>query len=196
MPPPTPPSIPPYQRVMVFVDGTNLLTSMAKLLEIKFNRKKTLSDKHSEAAIRAAKIVIGNPFSGIKYKIIRQYWFSSYRGNDTDRIEIAERLRRNSFEPVLFKKKPDNREKGVDIALTMSLLLNAINQNFDISLLVAGDEDYVELVNEIKRYGPRIYGAFLDLGLSNELKLACDRFTKLNIDKISEEVKQNIIDEM
>lgn len=196
MPPPTPPSIPPYQRVMVFVDGTNLLTSMAKMLEIQFNRKKTLSDKHSESAIRAAISLIQNPLPEPKFKTIRRYWFSSYKGNDNERIEISERLRRYNFEPVLFKKKPDNREKGVDIALTMSMLLNAINQNFDISLLVAGDEDYVGLVNEIKRYGQRIQGAFLDLGLSNELKLACDRFAVLKIDKISEEVKQNIIDEM
>lgn len=196
MPPPTPQPLPTYQRVMIFVDGTNLLTNMAKSLGIKLKKDKTLSDKHSESAIVAAISLIQNPFSGIKYKVIRQYWFSSYRGNDCDRIAIAERLRKKNFEPVLFKKKPDNREKGVDIALTMSMLLNSINQNFDIGLLVAGDEDYVGLVNEVKRYGARINGAFIEYGLSNELRLACDEFRVLKINNISNDMKQQILDEL
>jgi uncharacterized LabA/DUF88 family protein len=196
MPPPTPPAIPPFQRVMIFVDGTNLLTSMAKMLDIQFNRKKTLSDKHSESSLSAATNLIQHPFGGIKFKVIRKYWFSSYKGNDYDRIEISERLRNKGYEPVLFKKKPDNREKGVDIALTMSFLLNAINQNFDIGLLVAGDEDYVGLVNEVKRYGPRIYGSFLEFGLSKELKLSCDKFTLMKINIVTDEMKEKIILDM
>jgi hypothetical protein len=56
------------------------------------------------------------------------------------------------------------------------MLVNAFNRNFDIGILVAGDEDYVGLVNEVKRYGPRIYGAFFEHGLSPELRLSCDTF--------------------
>lgn len=195
MPPPTPPPIPTYQRVMVFVDGTNLLESMAKSLGIQLPNKKALSDKHSEAAISSAINLMQIGYGGPKYKIIRKYWFSSYKGNDHLRIEIATRLRKHDFDPVLFKKKKNNREKGVDIALTMSMLINAINQNYDICLLVAGDEDYLGLVNEIKRYGPQIHGSFLEMGLSNELKLACDRFKVLNTNKIAPQSKQQILDE-
>ena len=125
--------------------------------------------------------------SGKSYNLIRRYWFSSFKGTDQDRKEIGNRLRDNNFEPVLFKKH-NNREKGVDIALTMSMLTNAFNQNFDIGILFAGDEDYVELVKEVKRYGPQIYGRFFDLefGLSDELKLAFDHFAVLKMGNIPE----------
>jgi uncharacterized LabA/DUF88 family protein len=124
-----------------------------------------------ETAIRVGASLINSLYSSGKYKVIRRYWFSSYTGNDETRFEFAQRLRSHNFEPVIFRKK-GNREKGVDIALTMSMLRNAFNQNYDIGLLVAGDEDYLELVTEIKRYGPRVEGAFLEGGLSGELKLA------------------------
>ena len=62
----------------------------------------------------------------------------------------------HNFEPVLFQKR-DGREKGVDIALTKEMLVNALHQNFDIGFLFAGDKDYVSLVSEVKRYGPRVW---------------------------------------
>jgi hypothetical protein len=34
------------------------------------------------------------------------------------------------------------------------MLVNAFNQNFGMEYLVIGDEDYVGLVHEVKRYGP------------------------------------------
>jgi len=83
------------------------------------------------------------------------------------------------MEPILFKKK-GNREKGVDIALTKEVLVNAFNQNFDVGLLVAGDEDYVGLVHEVKRYGQIIHGTFFEEGLSNELKVEFDQFFNLS----------------
>jgi uncharacterized LabA/DUF88 family protein len=60
------------------------------------------------------------------------------------------------------------------------MLVNAFNQNFDIGFLIAGDEDYVGLVNEVKRYGPIVRGAFFEHGLSEELRLACDSFIYMN----------------
>ena len=56
------------------------------------------------------------------------------------------------------------------------MLVNAFNQNYDIGILVAGDKDYARLVNEVKRYGPIIYGAFLQNGLSEDLQISVDKF--------------------
>ncbi len=80
----------------------------------------------------------------------RRYWFASYQGSNDVQKRINETLRQMDFEPVLFKKRI-GRKKGVDIALTMNILTNAFNQNYDIGILFAGDEDYVELVKEVKR---------------------------------------------
>jgi hypothetical protein len=59
------------------------------------------------------------------------------------------------------------------------MLVNAFNQNFDVGYLIAGDEDYVGLVNEVKRYGPIAKGAFFQHGLSEELYLTFDSFEYL-----------------
>ena len=58
----------------------------------------------------------------------------------------------------------------------MSMLTNAFNQNYDIGILFAGDEDYVEVVKEVKRYGPIIVGSYFKDGLSDNLKLSFDHF--------------------
>lgn len=156
---------------MTFVDGTNFLCHSSEELDVRFK-----AEKPPPCALSAATTLIyllGQRKLGTGR--IRNYWFSYYKGSEVDYKQIAEELRKNDFEPVLFKKRGD-REKGVDIALAKEMLVNAFNQNFELGLLVAGDEDYVCLVNEVKRYGQIIYLAFFSRGLSDELKLACDKF--------------------
>ena len=51
----------------------------------------------------------------------------------------------------------------------------------DIAILVAGDEDYVNLVQDVKRYGVRITGSFFKHGTSPLLRLSVDYFHQLNI---------------
>jgi len=131
------------ERVMVFVDGSNFLIELSKELNIQFR-----ADRPPPSASRYVQQMIKR--IGIRYNIIRSFWFASYQGSDEYRDKIRSYLREYEFEPVLFKKK-DGKEKGVDIALTKEMLVNAFNQNFDIGYLIAGDGDYVGLVNEVKR---------------------------------------------
>ena len=46
---------------------------------------------------------------------------------------------------------------------------------------MAGDEDYVDLVKDIKRYGVRITGSFFEEETSPKLRLAVDYFHPLGI---------------
>ena len=165
------------KRFMVFVDGTNLLVQMSKVIEVGFRAEKPPASAFALAQhlITAASSAKG----GYKYDTIRKYWFASYQGNDEMHTQLCQDLRKHNFEPVLFNKRGKNKEKGVDIALTMEMLVNAFNGNFDVGLLIAGDEDYVELVREVKRYGPIVVGAFFSKGLSERLKLEFDGFQLL-----------------
>ena len=81
---------------------------------------------------------------------------------------------------MLYQNKEGSPEKGVDIGLAKEMLVNAFNQNFDIGFLIAGDKDYLELVYEVKRYGPNIFGGFFKEGLSPELRLAFDFFVEFD----------------
>jgi len=162
-----------YKRTMVFVDGSNFLIEFAKELKVDFR-----ADNPPPAAIAAVSWLISS-FSTNKIldmDVIRSYWFSSYQENENDGDIIREILRQNYLEPVIFKKKK-GREKCVDIALTIEMLVNAFNKNFDVCLLISGDEDYIPLVKEVKRYGPRVWVSFFSShGLSNSLRIAADMF--------------------
>ena len=158
---------------MYFVDGTNLLRRISDVTGLNFR-----ADKPPEEALNLARGLIshgGRAFNRSNSLVIREYWFASYQGNDEQETKISSSLRHHRFEPILFKKQ-QGREKGVDIALTKEMLVNAFNQNYDIGFLIAGDEDYLGVVSEVKRYGPRVFGAFFENGLSTRLKLAFDEF--------------------
>jgi hypothetical protein len=163
------------KRVMVFVDGTNFLRGIGRELKLENFRAEKPPDPVLELAYNYVLDTIPVWVRSREHFHIRTYWFASYQGNDLDERRINEILRKFHFEPVLFRKRK-GREKGVDIALTMSMLINAFNQNYDIGILFAGDEDYVELVKEAKRYGPIIVGSYFKDGLSDSLKLSFDDF--------------------
>jgi uncharacterized LabA/DUF88 family protein len=93
---------------------------------------------------------------------------------------LARTLRDSGFDPVLFRRRGD-REKGVDIALTKEMLVNAFARNAEVSVLIAGDEDYVGLVNEVKRYGQIVWGGFFENGMAPRLRLALDSFEDLTM---------------
>lgn len=161
-------------RGMIFVDGSNLLVQMSKSLGVEFK-----AYSPPGAAIAFSQRLCNAAVLKRAMRPVRYYWFASYRGSEDYKEEYSELLRSFDFEPMLFKQKKSGREKGVDIALTKEMLINAFNQNYDHAVLVAGDEDYLGLVAEVKRYGPTVDGCFFKDGLSKSLRLAFDKFTFL-----------------
>ena len=169
----------PNLRYMRFVDGTNFLTQMAKELKIELNPYKPIP----ESIIFSTTWIKSIPVSITGY-VIRNYWFGSYMGDKPYCAMLTKELRKCNFEPVLFQKI-GNKEKGVDIGLAKEMLVNAFNQNFDVGWLFSGDEDYVGLVKETKRYGQIINGSFFKQGLSPELQVAFDEFILLKENQAS-----------
>ena len=172
------------QKLMAFVDGTNLLTEMGKKIGASYSAY-TPSD---EVISLGAMIV--NEFlnkrlcfevSVTDYTRLRKYWFGSYQGSPEGLLNLKTMLRKREYEPMIYQKFKGGREKKVDIAVAKEMLINAFHHNYDIALLVAGDEDYVDLVQDLKRYGVFVIGAFFPQGRSPDLELACDRFCTLEI---------------
>jgi uncharacterized LabA/DUF88 family protein len=187
---------------MVFIDGTNFLSQIGRVLNITFQAHKPPFSAFDLAAelIRRIQNGISRDNTILQHPAIRSFWFGSYKGDEAYHIELIEYLRLRGFEPVLFKMK-NKQEKGVDIALTRQMLLNSFQQNYDVGLVIAGDEDYVELINDVKRFGIVVHGSFFEgLGLSRELKLTFDYFRPMddinNIDKILTSKKEKILKEV
>jgi uncharacterized LabA/DUF88 family protein len=185
-----------YRRLMVFVDGSNFLIQLCKELEITNFRP----ERPPRSVLTLAEKLISKTTNISRYASefahIRRYWFSSYAGNDNDYSSLRIILRELDFEPVLFKKHQDKKEKGVDIALTKEMLVNAFNSNFDIAILFAGDEDYFSLVNEVKRYGPIIMGAFFRAGLSPNLQFAFDYFQLIELNMLEDKERETIVSQI
>ncbi len=167
---------PNYKKLMVFVDGTNFLLALKGELSL---GPEFRADKPPAETLNIALHLLKRFEDEYGMVKIRKYWFSSYQGSEKAGERIAKELRECGFEPVLFKKKKGRKEKRVDIALAKEMLVNAFHQNFDVGYLVAGDEDYVDLVNEVKRYGQIIRGAFFGMSMSDKLEIALDDFVDI-----------------
>ena len=191
-----------YKRYMVFIDGTNYLSQIGRVLDIKFHAQKPpfpVFDLASDLITRIQNSV-SRDNTILQHPPIRRFWFGSYQGDEDYHIDLKEYLRARSFEPILFKAK-NKKEKGVDIALTREMLLNTFQQNFDIAIVIAGDEDYIELINDVKRFGIVVFGSFFKgQGLSRELKLTYDYFSPMDdlnkIDEILSNRKEKILKEI
>ena len=85
-------------------------------------------------------------------------------------------VRANGFDPGVFKRRI-GKSKGVDIALVTYFLIHAVDDNYDWVVLVAGDQDYLPLVSEVKRRGKVVVVAFFEEeGIGEQLKVEADHF--------------------
>jgi uncharacterized LabA/DUF88 family protein len=123
-----------------------------------------------------------NSFNGLRSYLhpygMRAYYYTSMKADDS-RIDAAtERLWELGFTPQVFKKiRKEDKAKGVDIALTKDMLIHASQNHYEVACLLAGDGDYVPLVEEVKRFGKIVVCIFFGgNGLSPTLKIACDEF--------------------
>jgi uncharacterized LabA/DUF88 family protein len=126
-------------------------------------------------------INITNSPAKVQSQAIRSYYYTSVVGDSNKIKAIRTSLWNIGFHPEIFKKDRKNtKAKGVDIALSKDLLVNAFYNNYDVAVLIAGDGDYIPLVQEVKRLGKVVCTAFLsNIGLSEELKLSSDWFFDL-----------------
>lgn len=113
---------------------------------------------------------------------IRAMYYTSMVGDDDAIKNVEGRLWALGSSPAVFKKARRNlKAKGVDIALTKDMLSHAYLDNYDVAVLMAGDGDYVPLVEEVKRLGKRVHLAFFDAdSTAFALKIACDKFRALD----------------
>jgi uncharacterized LabA/DUF88 family protein len=174
-------------RWMMFVDGENFAirgqrVAKAEKLEFEegdfFRRDAFLWLPNVKAR---ACIAHGTDALPLQSTSIRSYYYTSTTGADDVIRKVRSDLRALDFDAHVFKRPTDTsrKSKGVDISLTTDMLSNAFMNNYDAALLIAGDADYIPLVEQVKRLGKVVYGGFFEhaeAGLSEELRLATDTF--------------------
>jgi uncharacterized LabA/DUF88 family protein len=174
MPQPFPASTPTNARVMMFIDGENLAIRYRELLGDRepVNHVKFVRDVYVWS--RYASRMDG------PHHYIRRHYYTSTQGDAVTLEQVAEALIEMGIEaPRVFQKPKGKRAKRVDITLATEMLTHAHRHNFDVAVLVAGDEDYVPLVEAVTREGRQVALWFVNSGLSAALRRSADHFFDL-----------------
>ena len=168
---------------MAFVDGSNLLIEVGTILGVKLRSDLPSSEHLSLATQTVTKAlreqVVDGPAGA--NRIVRRYWFGSVQGSEELLAERQRWLREQGYEAVLFHKRKGREGKGVDLAVAREMLMHGFSKNYSTAVLVAGDEDYLGLIHDLKRLGVFVVLAFFEChSLSAKLRLAADAFVSLH----------------
>ena len=194
---------PPTERVMVFIDGSNIFwASRARGLYIDY-------------------VKLTNLFVGSNRRLVRPYFYCAvgvpprpsqisfhdklkYSGFTVVTKSLRRRVSKARLVAVFDSKKQEwkdtnvkdlvkvekDEEKGVDVALVTDMLSMAYKNAYDTAILVGGDEDYLSTVGDIKLIPKRVeIAAFSDSDsndpprwittICREMKMIADHFYPL-----------------
>jgi uncharacterized LabA/DUF88 family protein len=73
-------------------------------------------------------------------------------------------------------------QKGVDVKLATDLLVQSFKNNYDTAVLVTGDGDLAEAVEQVSEEGKHVENVFFQKGSSPFLRSKCDIFRELTVD--------------
>jgi len=79
-------------------------------------------------------------------------------------------------------KKPSQSQKtaSVDINITIDVLRHCYNKDVEAVYILAGDGDYIPLIEEAMRTGTRVFIGALSEGRNDRLRVAADEFIDLD----------------
>ena len=163
-------------HAMVFVDGENLAIRYGNMLR----QKDAKPSQHIlyKPSVYVWSKAINNIclFGGA----IRKHYYTSVSGDQLLVTEVVDELKSYGIEaPKVFKKTKTRGSKRVDITLTADMLLHASRKNYDIAVLIAGDEDYVPLVEAVMSEGCQVFVWFIEDGISPLLRRTADYYADL-----------------
>jgi uncharacterized LabA/DUF88 family protein len=139
-------------RVMVFIDGSNLYHSLKEV----FRRTDLDIGKLSQKLIDKKRLIrcyYYNAAVGLKQEPDRYYRQQAFLDSVQATPYTELRLGR-----LVYNNWPATPpyEKGIDIMLTTDLLTHSFKRNYDVAILVAGDTDYVGAIQAVKNNGQNV----------------------------------------
>ena len=165
------------ERVMIFIDGSNLYHSIKNFFKRTDIDMGKLSNKLLDKR-RLIRIYYYNAKVGLKEEPERyrdqQAFFASVSA-----IPYCE-LRLGRLVYINWPNTPPF-EKGVDIQLATDMITHSFKNNYDVAVLVAGDNDYVGALQSVKDNGKHVEIAlFGKERTSRQLRVAADRVITIN----------------
>ncbi len=159
------------QRVMVFIDGSNLY----HVLDQNCSRHDVQFDK------LARKLANGRDLRRIYYYNIRQE--SDRPDGRVDQDRFLHSLYDTPYVEVrlgIAKQRRDQVvEKGVDVMLATDLVVRAYQDQYDTAILVSGDGDFYPAIQAVKDRGKQVEVAAFESNISAEASRVADLHLKL-----------------
>jgi uncharacterized LabA/DUF88 family protein len=167
-------------RVMIFMDGSNLYHSL----------KKDFGHAHLDFE-RLARKLCGDR------ELIRVHYYNAPlpQEDNPDAYKAQQRFFEGMrdlpyFRVVLgrLEKRPGDVlvEKGVDIKIAVDMMRLAIQDSYDVAVLVSGDGDFASVVEAVQDFGKHVENACTPSSLSRHLRQTCDRVVKLTSEFLSD----------
>jgi uncharacterized LabA/DUF88 family protein len=165
------------ERVMIFIDGSNLYHSLKNHfgrtdLDIgKFCRK--LLGRRQLIRIYYYNAKVGRKEEPEIYKL-QQAFFASINAIPYTELRLGRLVYTN------WPNVPPY-EKGTDVQLATDMITHSFKGNYDVAILVAGDNDYAGAVQAVKDNGKHVEVAlFGKVGTSHQLRATADRVIHIN----------------
>ena len=164
-------------RVMIFIDGSNLYHSLKGF----FKRTDIDIGKFSDKLLdkrRLIRIYYYNARVGQREEPERYHDQQKFFGGITAIPYTELRLGR-----LVYNNWPASPpyEKGVDILLATDMITHGFKNNYDVAILVAGDNDFVGAIQAVKDNGNNLEVAlFGKERTSMQLRRVADRVIDIN----------------
>ncbi len=161
---------PSYSRVMVFIDYRNINNSV-----------RYLDDSLTMDLAALVKKLVG------KRNLVGAYVFDArkmYTDSSDETIAMHNSLREQGFRVIaresLTLKDGHTEQKEVDVSMACEMLEHALNNHYDVAIVVSGDRDFVPAIQKVQTAGKRVEVAAFDDVFNEESRRSADRFFRLN----------------
>lgn len=196
--------LPPLGRMMVFIDGENLVTRYQAMLDEGWSPR-------AGGTAHEKDVIVWEPnsiFVGL-HVVLRATYYTYVQGSPDNMEAVAARIKEltfgnyhppgthfghlpNSLTPCIFNKPKNRKAKGVDIQLTVDILTHAYQDNCDTIYLMSGDGDYVPVLAEVQRLGKQVFVSAFSSGLNPKLRQMADSFQLLDAYYLDEAMKGQV----
>ena len=165
------------ERVMIFIDGSNLYHSIKNI----FGRTDLDIGKFCRRLLGRRKLVriyYYNAKVGMKEEPERyrhqQAFFAGVNAIPYSELRLGRLVYTNWPSVPPF-------EKGIDVQLTTDMITHSFRDNYDVAVLVAGDNDFVGALQAIKNNGQHVEVALFGReGTSRQLRRVADKVITIN----------------
>ena len=165
------------ERVMIFIDGSNLYHS----LKNHFGRTDLDISKFCRTLLgrrRLTRIYYYNAKVGYKEEPERYRQQQAFLAS-VNAIPYCE-LRLGRLVYTNWPSVPPY-EKGTDVQLATDMITHGFKNNYDVAILVAGDNDFVSAIQAVKDNGKHMEVAlFGKQGTSRQLRTVADQVISIN----------------